>query len=92
MARAISPGIPPMIPVPMEWRELAPTPVATARGRTPSTKAREVMMIGRSRISPASMVASMSERPWRRRSTAKVTRSRAFFAPSPMSTSRPIWK
>ena len=92
MASVVSPSMPPMIPVPMEWRELAPTPMATASGSTPRTKASEVMMIGRRRISPASIVASISDRPCLRRSTANVTRSSAFFAPRPISTSRPIWK
>ena len=41
---------------------------------------------------PASLVASMIEWPCCRNSTAAVTRSTAFLAPSPISTRRPIWK
>jgi hypothetical protein len=63
-----------------------------ASGRTLTAKASEVMMIGRSRCSPARTVASMIDLPCRRNSTAAVTRSTAFFAPSPIRTSRPIWK
>ena len=84
--------MPPMMPVPIEWRAFAPAPTARASGRQPTAKASEVMMIGRRRCSPASRVASMIECPCARNSTAAVTRSTAFFAPRPISTSRPIWK
>ena len=80
------------MPVPIEWRAFAPAPTAIASGSTPNANASEVMMIGRSRCSPASIVASMIDLPCFRSSTAAVTRSTAFFAPSPISTSRPIWK
>ena len=92
MASVVSPIMPPMIPVPMEWRAFAPAPVAIASGSTPKMKASDVMRIGRSRSSPAWMVASMIDSPCFRSSTAKVTRRTAFFAPRPISTSRPIWK
>jgi hypothetical protein len=54
---------PPMMPVPMEWRALAPAPVAIASGSTSRMNARDVMMIGRRRSSPALMVASMIDNP-----------------------------
>ena len=81
-----------MMPVPIECRALAPAPTASASGRQPIANASEVMMIGRSRCSPARIVASMIDLPWLRKSTAADTRSTAFFAPRPISTSRPIWK
>mgnify|MGYP003471251258 CR=1 FL=1 len=40
----------------------------------------------------AAFVASMIDLPCARNSTAAETRSTAFFAPRPISTSRPIWK
>jgi hypothetical protein len=44
--RGLSPAFPPMMPVPMEWRALAPAPTAIASGRQPIANASEVMMIG----------------------------------------------
>jgi hypothetical protein len=41
-----------MMPVPIEWRALAPAPTAIASGRQPIANASDVMMIGRSRCSP----------------------------------------
>ena len=54
IASVVSPIMPPMMPVPIEWRALAPAPSASASGRQPNANASEVMMIGRSRCSPAS--------------------------------------
>ena len=92
MASVLSPIMPPMMPVPMEWRALAPAPMAIASGTQPKMNASEVMMIGRSRSSPASIVASMIDIPCWRSSTANLTIRTAFLAPRPISTSRPIWK
>ena len=57
--------MPPNTPVPIDWRAPAPAPVALTSGNTPSTKASEVMMMGRSRNRAASMAASAALRPLR---------------------------
>ena len=36
MASVVSPIMPPMMPVPIEWRAFAPAPEAIASGKTPS--------------------------------------------------------
>ncbi len=55
--------MPPMTPVPMARRLLAPAPVAMASGTQPRMKASEVMTIGRSRSRAASMAASAAVMP-----------------------------
>lgn len=67
-------------------------PVVIASGRTPSTKASEVMMIGRSRIRMASSVALTRSMPDAWRSFANSTIRIAFFAERPTVVSRPTWK
>ena len=54
MARKVAASIPPMTPVPTEWRAPAPAPVENASGSTPRMKASEVMRIGRKRSRAAS--------------------------------------
>jgi hypothetical protein len=84
--------IPPKTPVPIDWRAAAPAPLALTSGKTPSTKASEVMMIGRKRRRAASSAASLALIPsayfWAANSTIRM----AFFEASPISTTRPIWK
>ena len=50
--------MPPITPVPIEWRLAEPAPVQIASGSTPRMKASDVMMIGRKRSRAASMAAS----------------------------------
>jgi len=55
-------------------------------------KANDVIRIGRSRVRPASIAASLRERPcssspWRANSTIRM----AFFDARPISTTSPIW-
>ena len=47
--------MPPMTPVPVEWRAPAPAPVEIASGSTPRMNASEVIRIGRKRSRAASM-------------------------------------
>ena len=84
--------MPPMMPVPIEWRALAPAPVAIAMGTVPKMKASEVMMIGRRRSSPASIAASVTLRPSFSLATANSTMRMPFLAARPTISSRPIWK
>ena len=88
----VAASIPPTTPVPIERRAAAPAPVDTISGITPSTKASEVMMIGRKRRRAACSAASTGDLPWRKACCANSTIRIAFFAASPMSTTRPIWK
>ena len=55
--------MPPMTPVPMARRLLAPAPVAMAMGTQPRMKAREVMTMGRRRRRAASTAASHGGHP-----------------------------
>ena len=52
MASSVAASVPPIIPVPIATRLLAPAPVAIASGVTPAINASEVMMIGRRRVGP----------------------------------------
>ena len=47
---SVAASVPPIMPVPIATRLLAPAPVATASGVTPAINASEVMMIGRRRV------------------------------------------
>ena len=58
MATKVAASMPPMTPVPIEWRLAEPAPVLMASGSTPRMKASEVMTIGRKRSRAASMAAS----------------------------------
>ena len=59
----VAASIPPTTPVPIERRAAAPAPVDTISGITPSTKASEVMMIGRKRRRAACSAASTGDLP-----------------------------
>ena len=54
IAITVAASVPPITPVPIEWRLLAEAPVAMASGTVPRTNANEVMTIGRSRSRAAS--------------------------------------
>ena len=56
-------SMPPTVPTPSERLPLAPTPVASARGRSPKTIVSDVIRMGRSRTAAASMAASMMPMP-----------------------------
>ena len=57
-ATSVDASIPPITPVPIECRLLAPAPLAVAMGRQPRINASEVITIGRSRSRAASIAAS----------------------------------
>ncbi len=61
----VAASMPPKTPVPMERRAAAPAPLESTSGTTPSTKASEVMMMGRKRRRAALMAASMGVMPSR---------------------------
>ncbi|KAG1319295.1 hypothetical protein G6F63_014808 [Rhizopus arrhizus] len=84
--------MPPITPVPMAWRELAPAPVEIAIGITPMMNANDVIRTGRKRRRAASMVASRRFLPAARCSTANSTIRIAFLAASPMMVIRPTLK
>ena len=77
MASAVAPIMPPITPVPIEWRLAAPAPVDTASGITPSMKHNEVMTIGRKRSRAASNAASKIDNPSRCRKAANSARQKA---------------
>ena len=82
--------MPPMTPTPTTCRAAAPAPVATARGRQPMMKAKQVIRMGRRRILAASSVAVSRSVPCLSSSTANSTMRMAFLAASAISTMRPI--
>ncbi|GBP03586.1 hypothetical protein EVAR_101261_1 [Eumeta japonica] len=65
-ASTVPASVPPMIPVPMAMRLLAPAPVATASGITPAIKASEVIIIGRRRVRAASNASTQRTAPTHR--------------------------
>ncbi|MCY1234019.1 hypothetical protein D9M72_465860 [compost metagenome] len=69
----------------MEWLPWADGPVALIIGISPTTKASEVMIIGRRRSLAASMDALPSAWPDLRFCTANSTIRMAFLASSPIS-------
>ena len=54
----MTPIIPNNTAVPRDWRISEPAPVATASGKTPRMKAKEVIRIGRRRVRAADVAAS----------------------------------
>ena len=84
--------MPPITPVPIEWREAEPAPEAIASGMAPAVKASEVITIGRRRALAPCTADSTIERPLARSSTANSTIRIAFLADRPISVTRPIWK
>ncbi|KAJ3059736.1 hypothetical protein HK102_009843, partial [Quaeritorhiza haematococci] len=91
MPNRVTPSIPLKTATPRVWRISAPAPAARIRGTTPRMKASEVMMIGRSRSSQASRVASYAEEPASRRALANSTMRIAFLHARPTSTTKPTW-
>ena len=92
VAMKVAASMPPNTPVPIERRAAAPAPLANTRGVTPSTKASEVMTMGRKRRRAALRAASMGDMPAKKPCWANSTIRIAFLAASPISTTRPIWK
>ncbi len=84
--------MPPITPVPMARRLLAPGPVAMASGTQPRMNANEVMTMARMRKPAASMAASRAGMPWCTRSMANSQIRIAFFAARPTSVTSPTWK
>ena len=88
----VATSMPPKTPVPMLWRAAAPAPVAMTNGTTPSTKASEVITMGRKRRRAASLAASAALLPTSMPCIANSAIRMAFLAARPISTTRPIWK
>ena len=63
IARKVAASIPPITPVPTDWRAPAPAPVEIASGSTPRMKASEVIRIGRNRSRAASSAAAEVDMP-----------------------------
>ena len=84
--------MPPITPVPIACRALAPAPLEIASGNTPMMKANEVIRIGRKRSLAASITASRSGLPCWRSAMANSTIRIAFFAARPITVIRPILK
>ncbi len=90
-AMNVAASMPPITPVPIEWRAPAPAPVDSASGNTPRMNASDVMTIGRKRRRAASIAASVSDLPSSRCMCAANSTIRiAFFAASPTSVTSPI--
>ena len=91
MAIKLAASIPPMTHMPITRREIAPAPLARARGTQPRMKAKDVMRIGRRRSFAPVRAASITGRPLSYSILANSTMRIAFFAARPMSMTRPIW-
>jgi hypothetical protein len=91
-AIAVAPSIPPITPVPIEWRLFCEAPSAMASGTQPRMNASEVITIGRRRSVAAVSAASYGVLPSSRFSTANSKIRIAFFAASATSMVSPIWK
>src|ERR1700756_4014619 len=77
---------------PSDMRPLAPAPVASTNGTTPSPKAKEVIRIGRNRRRDASTAASRIDLPWTRRPSRAISTIRMpFLADSAIIRMSPIW-
>ena len=92
MPNAVAATMPPATPVPTAWRLDAPAPRATTSGSMPSTKASDVMTIGRRRSFTAASVASRVLLPVASSSIANSTMRIAFLAARPMIVTRPTLK
>ena len=69
-----------------------PGPLANTIGSIPNTKAREVIRIGRKRSWAAWMADCIKSPPLSTCTLANSTIKMAFFAASPTSITKPIWK
>ncbi len=92
MPNAVAAIMPPATPVPTAMRLAAPAPRATSSGTIPSTKASEVMIMGRRRNFTAAIVASKVLLPSASSSIANSTMRMAFLAARPMMVMRPTLK
>ena len=84
-------SIPNMTVVPMICREIAPAPLAMARGIQPSMNAKDVIRIGRRRRRAPLSAASKIDSPLSYYIFANSTIRMAFLAARPISMTRPIW-
>lgn len=84
--------IPKKTPVPIAARLAEPGPVASTIGSIPSTKAREVIKMGRKRNWAAWMADCIKSPPRSTCTLANSTIRMAFFAANPTSITSPIWK
>ncbi len=91
-ATKVEARMPPITPVPIARRLLAPGPEAIASGTQPRPKASEVMTMARMRARAASFAASSTDMPARTCSMATSQIRIAFFADRPTSVTRPTWK
>ncbi|KAG1309721.1 hypothetical protein G6F62_014764 [Rhizopus arrhizus] len=83
---------PPTIAMPSGRRSSEPSPMPSTSGSAPSSPARLVMTMGRSRSRAASSVADTRPWPSRTRSLATSTIRIAFLADKPMVAIRPTLK
>ena len=78
--------------MPIDFRALAPAPVASTSGSTPRIKANDVIRIGLNRARAASIADSIIGFLSRTcNSSATSTMRIAFFADSAISRINPIW-
>src|SRR5665213_1799463 len=81
---------PPITARPSGARKSAPSPCPIATGSMPAMSASVVMMIGRSRMRPASISASRRDIPFSRAHFAKSMSRIAFLATMPISSITPM--
>ena len=86
----VTPIMPLNTAVPSERRISDPAPVARTSGTTPRMKAKDVIVMGRSRSRDASTAASARDLPPRCNCWANSTTRMAFLHASPTRTTRPI--
>ncbi|MCY1303318.1 hypothetical protein D9M70_530160 [compost metagenome] len=82
--------MPPITAVAIGAREEPPSPTPSAEGSMPADMAIEVMMIGRARLRPASIMAIWRSMPWCIISMPKSTSRIAFLVTMPISIRMPI--
>ena len=92
MPTVMATSIPKNTPVPMSRLAAEPGPEASTRGTSPSMNASDVITIGRKRNRAAVRAACTTSTPLSTSSFANSTIRMAFFATSPTSITRPIWK
>ncbi len=81
---------PPITAIAIGERNSPPAPTANAAGNMPAAIASVVMMMGRERLMPASMIAVVRSTPFSIASIAKSTSMIAFLVTMPSSISSPI--
>lgn len=91
MPTVIATSIPKNTPVPIPWRLADPGPLAKTSGSIPSTKASDVITIGRNRRWAARMAAS-SLHPFFDLHLGELHDQDSILGTSPMSMTSPIWK